>query len=241
MPTSNEAAARHLAVIPARGGSKRLPRKNVIDFFGRPILAHTIAAARAAGIFERILVSTEDAEILRLAQEYRAEVDARPAALGRDEATVTDVCLELLGRHAAQGDSYNTLTVLYATAPLRSAEDIRATHALLEPGHCDFAMAVTEFQQPVHQALKSDADGRLTPVFPDVASRRADVANRFVAGNGSTYSVNVSAFLRVRDFYGQPLCGHIMPLERSVDIDTAADLDLARYYGNQLGLHHVPD
>jgi CMP-N-acetylneuraminic acid synthetase len=235
MPTSSE-APRHLAIIPARGGSKRLPRKNVIDFFGKPILAHTIAAAQTAGIFDRILVSTEDSEIADLARKHGAEFDVRPARLGQDQATVTEVCLELLERHGAKGENYDTLTVLYATAPLRSADDIRATHALLEPGRCDFAMGVTEFKQPVHQALKYDADENLKPVFPDIVSHRADSAGRFFAGNGSTYSVNLPAFLRVRGFYGQPLRGHIMPPERSVDIDTAADLDLARYYGKQFGL-----
>jgi CMP-N-acetylneuraminic acid synthetase len=236
MPTSNE-ALRHLAIVPARGGSKRLPRKNVIDFFGKPILAHTIAAAQTAGVFDRVLVSTEDTEIAGLARKHGAEVDMRPPRLGQDEATVTDVCLELLDRHAAQGENYDTLTVLYATAPLRSAEDIRATHALLEPGRCDFAMAVTEFRQPVHQALKRDTDENLKPVFPDIVSYRADSVSRFFAGNGSTYSVNLPAFRRVRGFYGQPLRGHVMPPERSVDIDTAADLELARYYGKRLGLN----
>lgn len=226
---------RHLAVIPARGGSKRLPRKNVIDFFGKPILAYTIAAVQAAGLFHRILVSTENAEIARVARDYGAEVDTRPAALGRDEITVTEVCKELLDRLERQGERYDTLTVLYATAPLRSAEDIRATHALLERGRCDFAMAVTEFQQAMHQALRGDVEGKLTPVFPEMVSRRAEAAGRFFAGNGSTYSVDVSAFLRERGFYGQPLRGHVMPPERSVDIDTAADLDLARYYGDCLG------
>ncbi|HVV79534.1 MAG TPA: acylneuraminate cytidylyltransferase family protein [Pseudolabrys sp.] len=236
MPTSNEAARRHLAIIPARGGSKRLPRKNVIDFFGKPILAYTIAAAHEARLFDRILVSTEDKEIADIARRHGAEVDKRPAALGRDEATVTDVCLELLDRLERQGDRYGTLTVLYATAPLRAAEDIHATHALLEPGRCDFAMAVTEFQQPVHQALRRDAGGNLTPVFPDLVSRRAEAAGSCFAGNGSTYSVDVSAFRRERSFYGQPLRGHAMPPERSVDIDTASNLDLARHYGARLAL-----
>lgn len=241
MPTSNEAARRHLAVIPARGGSKRLPRKNVIDFFGKPILAYTIAAAQEAGLFHRILVSTEDEEIENVARRYGAEVDVRPAALGRDEITVTEVCLELLDRLERQGEPYDTLTVLYATAPLRSAEDIRATHALLEPGRCDFAMAVTEFHQPVHQALQRDEQGNLVPVFPEMVARRAEVVGRFFAGNGSTYSVDTSAFLRTRGFYGKPLRGHVMPHARSVDVDTEEDLTLARFYGEHFGLNQTAD
>jgi CMP-N-acetylneuraminic acid synthetase len=235
MPTSNEARSRRLAVIPARGGSKRLPRKNIIDFFGQPILAYTLNAARSAGCFERILVSTEDAEIARIAGRLGADVDIRPAALASDEATVIEVCLELLDRLERHGEIYETLTVLYATAPLRTAEDIRATHTLLLRGHCEFVMAATEFAQPVHQALRSAADGRAVPVFAEDVGKRASAADRYFAGNGSTYSVFVDSFRRERGFYGQPLRLHVMPPERSVDIDTADDLALAQFYGKRPG------
>ena len=237
MPTSNEARRRHLAVIPARGGSKRLPRKNVIDFFGQPILGYTLDAARAADCFDRILVSTEDAEIARIAKQLGADVDIRPAALASDDATVIDVCLELLERLERQNESYETLSVLYATAPLRTADDIRATHSLLHRGDCEFAMAAAEFAQPVHQALRVGADGQAVPVFAELVGKRASVAGRYFAGNGSTYSVFVDSFQSKRAFYGQPLQLHVMPPERSVDIDTEDDLELARFYG--LRLHQL--
>jgi CMP-N-acetylneuraminic acid synthetase len=226
----SDSPQRHLAVIPARGGSKRLPRKNIIAFCGRPIISYTIEAAREAGLFARILVSTEDDEIAAVAGRWQAEVDRRPAALASDAATVAGVCLELLDRLEAAGDSYDTLSVLYATAPRRTAADIRATLALIEPGSCDFAMAVTEFERPVHQALELDSEGYAVPAFPDSVNRRADAAGRFAAGNGSTYCVSVAAFRRERTFYGQPLRVHIMPRARSIDIDTVDDLNLALHY-----------
>jgi len=232
MPTSAE--RRHLAVIPARGGSKRLPRKNVIDFFGRPILAFTIEAAKKAGLFSRVLVSTEDEEIARIARHFRADVDRRPPELGTDGSTVVDVCVELLERLATSGNRYDTLTVLYATAPLRTALDIRQTHALLEPSRCDFSLAASEFLQPVHQALHLRADGRAEPVFSELFEKRASDVGRYAAGNGSTYCADVSAFLRTRSFSGGPLRAHLMPVDRSVDIDTADDLELARFYGKPL-------
>jgi CMP-N-acetylneuraminic acid synthetase len=235
MPTSSD-APRHLAVIPARGGSKRLPRKNIVDFFGKPIIAHTMAAAQAAAIFDRIIVSTDDAAIARIAKKWGGEIDSRPPALGTDEATVVDVCLELLDRLRRQGESYDTLTVLYATAPLRTAADIRATLTLLRRRECEFAMAATEFSQPVHQALREEADRLVIPLFPELVNRRAAATGRYFAGNGSTYSVFIDAFRRERGFYGRPLRLHIMPRERSVDIDTAEDLALAKFYGQQAGL-----
>lgn len=222
-----KAGGRHLAVIPARGGSKRLPRKNVIDFHGRPILAHTLEAADRAGVFDRVLVSTEDAGIAAVVEALGGEVDPRPAALGGDSATVAEVCRELLDRREAAGECYATLTVLYATAPLRTAADVRATWSLLRPGVCDHAMAVTAFVQPVHQALRLGPDGVLEPLFPDWVTRRKDRIGDFYAGNGSTYCVTVAAFRRTGAFYGPGLRGHVMPPERSVDIDTETDLRLA--------------
>jgi pseudaminic acid cytidylyltransferase len=221
---------RHLAIIPARGGSKRLPRKNIISFLGKPIIAYTIEAAQQSGIFDRILVSTEDSEIASVASTYGIEVDLRASALATDAATVTQVCVELLDRLEHAGETFSTLTVLYATAPLRNADDIRATHKLLSAGQCDFAMAVSEFLQPVHQALIATADGTLRPVFPDAVARRASDMPGYVAGNGSTYCVSVKAFKKSPGFYGVPLRGHVMPRERSIDIDTIDDFRLAEFY-----------
>lgn len=236
MATSNKTKLRNLAVIPARGGSKRLPRKNIADFFGKPIIAHTIDAARESNLFDRIVVSTDDDEIAKIAEQFGGDVDKRPVSLGTDTATVADVCVELIGRLERSGEGYDTLTVLYATAPLRNAEDIRSTYALLAPGKCDFAMAVSEFRQPVAHAMRKDANGDLSLVFPEYLKLRAAEAGTFVAGNGSTYCVGMDVFKSVRDFYGEKMRGHLMPPERSVDIDTADDLKLAQLFGARLGL-----
>lgn len=221
---------RHLAVIPARGGSKRLPRKNILNFLGKPIIAYTIEAARNANIFDRIIVSTEDAEIAKVAKQYGSDIDMRPAELASDVASVKEVCIELLDRLEKGNDTFATLTVLYATAPLRTANDIRSTHALLADGACDFAMAVTAFVQPVHQTLIASERATLTVLFPEKVSRRTADTERYVAGNGSTYCVNVKAFRTAPGFYGTPLRGHEMPRERSIDIDTIEDFHLAEFY-----------
>jgi pseudaminic acid cytidylyltransferase len=227
------ASERHLAVIPARGGSKRLPRKNIIDFLDRPIISYTIDAAREAGLFDRIVVSTEDEEIAEVAERFGGKVDRRPPDLAGDDVGVAAVCRELIGRFDAAGERYASLTVLYATAPLRRADDVCATFELLEPGVCDYAMAVTEFVQPVHQALTAGPDRILEPVFPDRVRQRKDEQPRYFAGNGSTYSVRMEAFLTTGGFYGSGLRGHVMPLERSIDIDTREDLELALFHAGR--------
>jgi len=226
-----------LALIPARGGSKRLPRKNVLPFLGKPILAYTIEAARLSGVFDAIVVSTEDAEIAEVAQQWGATVDPRPPALAQDSSTIVEVCVELLHRRAASGVQDSQLCCLYATAPLRGADDIRAVMALLETPDCAFAIAATHYTHYPHQALKWQVDGRVEPMWPELATQRADRLGPMVAGNGSTYAVDVDAFLAQRAFYGPGMRAHLMPFERSVDIDTAEDFALAECLAR--GLHLV--
>jgi CMP-N-acetylneuraminic acid synthetase len=225
---------RRLALIPARGGSKRLPRKNVIDFRGRPIIAYTIEAARTTGLFTRVVVSTEDAEIAKTAVASGAEVDMRPVHLATDTAGVTDVCFDLLGREQEAGRAYDQLCVLYATAPLRGSTDIAATVGLLKEGECDFALAVTDYPLPPHQALRLEAGNIVRPMWPDLIDERSDAIGRLCVDNGSTYAVSVPAFLRERTFYGAKLKAHTMGRLHSVDIDTADDLAYARFAAEQL-------
>ena len=126
------------------------------------------------------------------------------------------------------------VATLTRPAPLRNADDVRGTVALIEPGRCGFAMAVTMYGHYPHQALKFADDSRLTPMWPDLVERRAADLPRLRAGNGSTYVVDVEEFRRHRSFYGPNLKGFDMPVSRSVDIDTEGDLDLARCFA-QLG------
>jgi pseudaminic acid cytidylyltransferase len=224
-----------IAIIPARGGSKRLPRKNVLPFMGRPIISWTISAALEYGLFHRVVVSTEDKAIAATAIEAGAEVDARDPALATDTARVVDVCMDILDREEAAGRSYDVLCCLYATAPLRNATDIAATVDLLQPGYCDFSMAVTPYSLPPFRALRQSEDSLLTPVWPDLVNARADDIGEWVVGNGSTYAATVPSFRKTREFVGPNMRGHFMPRSRSVDIDEMEDLEIARFHAQRLG------
>lgn len=217
-----------LAIIPARGGSKRLPRKNLAEFRGRPIMAWTIDAAIDCGRFEQLLVSTEDEEIAAAAREAGAEVSRRPEELATDEAGLIDVGLDILEREERAGNTYDVIAFLYATAPLRSSDDIIGVLDLIQPGVCDFAMAVTRYAHPPHQALITAADGSLRPKWPELVELSEAAAGPFCVDNGSTYAVSVTAFREYRTFYGPGLRGWFMPFPRSIDIDEAEDLELAR-------------
>ena len=219
---------RAVCVIPARGGSKRLPRKNVIEFLGRPIIAYSIDAAAESGVFSRVVVSTEDEEIAEIARHAGAEVHVRASTLASDTARLTDVCLGFLADQESAGRQWDVLGCLLATAPMRNAEDVRRTRALLEPDVCDFAMAVTTYPLPPLQALRAREDGFLAPMWPELINLRSQETPQLLVDNGSTYFVTVSGFRAERTFYGSRLRGHVMPRERSIDIDEPADLELAR-------------
>ncbi len=221
---------RHLAVIPARGGSKRLPRKNILPFMDKPMLVWTAEAAHDAGIFSRVIISTEDGEIASTGRNYGFEVFLRPADLASDQAPCAQVCLHLLEELARAGEVYDTICCLYATAPLRRAEDIVATVALLgdeERNEADFAFAVTNYSHSPYQALCADETGFLSPAFPLLVGKKSQELPACCIGNGSTYAARVPAFCEVRGFYGPRLKGYPMQPLRSIDIDTAEDYEAA--------------
>ena len=229
-----------VAIIPARGGSQRLPRKNIADFLGRPMLAHTVDAAIESGCFARVVVSTEDDEIAEAARRAGALVDRRRPELATHQVGLVDVCLDFLDREEREGRPWQNLACLYATAPMRNAKDIRDTMALLEPGHCGFAMAVTSYDHYPHQALKFEAGAALIPMWPDLVTKRGSDLPPLRCGNGSTYAVNVAEFRKHRSFYGPNLRGHDMPRDRSVDIDTRDDLEFAIWLAGRRGAGSSP-
>ena len=224
-----------VAIIPARVGSKRLPRKNFIEFRGKPMFAHTVEAALASGAFAHVVVSSDDPEILARCADYGVEAMTRPDALVGDEVGVVEVCLDALGRLRDRGRDFAVFACLYATAPLRTADDIAATVALIEPGICDFAMAVTAYPLPPHQALKPNGGGALTPMWPDLINKRSQEIGQLLVDNGSTYAAATDAFRVHRSFYGPGLRGHVMPALRSIDIDTEDDLAMATLAAERLG------
>ena len=219
-----------VAIIPARGGSKRFPRKNIVPFFGHPIISYTIRSALESCCFASVVVSTDDDEIETIGLRYGASVDRRPVDLGADAATVRDVCLDFLKRQRAEGFSWDVLCCLYATAVLRTSDDIRRVVSLIEPGICEFVMGVSQADRYVHQALVRTDDGFLKPKWPGLVEQRSDKLASYWFSNGTTYAVCVPAFEATGSFYGSNLKGYLMPQNRSVDIDTPEDLERAKFY-----------
>lgn len=224
-----------LAMIPARGGSKRLPRKNILPFFGQPIIRYTVEAALRSECFDRVIVTTDDPEVANVAGGPGVEIAVRKPELADDRATLVDVALDLLEAEERCNRNYSAICVLYATSPLRTSDDIRSTMALLEPGICDFALCASEYDLPPYRALKLTGGNFVEPMWPDLVAARSSDMPRLVVNNGSTFAANVSAFRAAKEFFGTRTRIHLMPRARSTDIDDIAGFDEARAKAAQLG------
>lgn len=216
------ASLRVLAVIPARGGSKGIPGKNIRPVGGRPLLAWTVAAAKASAYVDRTILSSDDPEIIEVALRYGCDVPfQRPSELSSDTTTSVDVAL-----HALElTPGYDVLVLLQPTSPLRVAADIDAALDLLIETGAPSCVSVVEAESHPWLAFRQDA-GRLQPFCapPDASLRRQDLPPAYVL-NGAVYAVKADALRTGERLFGAgetvPL---VMPTERSYDVDTWDDL-----------------
>jgi CMP-N-acetylneuraminic acid synthetase len=217
-----------LGIIPARGGSKGVPRKNIAPLAGKPLLAWTVEAARASGVLDRIVVSTEDPEIAEVARRAGAEVPfLRPAELARDDSPGIDPVLHALDALDRQGYRPAWVLVLQPTSPLRKAEDIRGVEATARQTGADVVISVCEAVPPPAWMKQIASDGTLQDFFPQDLPATRQMLPRAFALNGALYLARVSVLRQQKSFYGGPVYPYLMPRERSLDIDSLWDLELA--------------
>ena len=229
----NEAAQseRVLGLLPAKGGSQRLAKKNIRELAGRSLLAWTADSLRESGVSDRLVVSTEDPEVAQAARDIGLEVPfLRPAELARDPAGVVDVALHALEALAALGESFTTLVIALPTCPLRQAEDIRGAYDLFIQRDRPFVMSVSEFEHTPLAALGIADDGHLEPYLPQYFGRKSQEMPAAYRPNGAVHVLDVAKFRAARSYFGDPLVGYVMPRERSFDIDTEEDLRAAEIY-----------
>ena len=216
-----------VAIIPARGGSKRIPGKNIREFAGRPIIAWSIAAARESGLFSRIIVSTDSPEIAAVAREYGAETPfLRPAAIADDFTTTAAVvhhAIEWLKAHDALPEH---VCCLYATAPFVTAETLQAGFALLRQSGAASAFPVTAFPASVFRALTINEQGRLAMLWPEHELTRSNDLPPAYHDAGQFYWLKTQAFMRSGKIYDDaaPL---VIPRWQVQDIDTLEDWRMA--------------
>jgi pseudaminic acid cytidylyltransferase len=217
-----------LAVIPARGGSKRIPRKNIKPFGSKPMIEWSILAARDADIFDRIVVSTDDAEIAGIARDCGADVPfERPVELSDDHTGTIPVVAHAIEWHQAHGHDLSQVCCIYATAPFIQSEDIRRGLETLIQSEADFAFSVTSFAFPIQRAIKLRTDGRVEMLDPvQFYARSQDLAEAYHDA-GQFYWGTPSAWLSGAPIFGPGSVPVILPRYRVQDIDTPEDWEQA--------------
>ena len=216
-----------LAVITARGGSKRIPRKNVKEFCGKPILAYSIEAAIGAGIFDTVMVSTEDEEIAEIAKQYGAEVPFyRSEQTAGDYATTNDVLLEVLEEYEKRGMHFDIGCCIYPTAPFVTAEKLKKALEKLTNSDADTLIPVVSFSYPPQRAMVQE-DGKLVFRYPQYLDSRSQDLMPQYHDVGQFYLFKTEAFRKSRKL----MVGNIIPMEISEmevqDIDNQVDWELA--------------
>ncbi len=218
---------RKIAIITARGGSKRIPRKNIKEFCGKPILAYSIEAARTSGLFDTVMVSTDDREIAELARKYGAEVPFfRSERTAGDFATTNDVLLEVLEEYEKRGECYDLGCCIYPTAPFVTASKLKDALGRLEGSGADTLIPVVAFSYPPQRAMVVRED-RLVFEYPRYLDSRSQDLEPHYHDVGQFYLFYTEAFRR----NGKLMVGNILPYvvsEMEVqDIDNQTDWEIA--------------
>jgi pseudaminic acid cytidylyltransferase len=214
----------NLAIIPARGGSKRIPRKNVKPFLGKPMLAYSIEAALATGLFVEVMVSTDDEEIAKVARQYGAKVPfMRSAETANDFATTDDVLREVVTRYKELGQEFDNFCCIYATAPMIQRKDIIAAFERLNSSDFTVVYPVVQFSYPIWRCLDLAEDGTIKYHWQEYENCRSqDLPNEY-HDTGTFYWHRIDKWMA-----GDITTGGIVVDETTIqDIDTETDWNIA--------------
>ena len=225
-----------LAIIPARGGSKGIPHKNIRLFGGKPLIAHAIEQAKAAQYITRVIVSTEDTEIAAIAKSYGAEVPfLRPPELATDSSQIADTIIHLLKTlGTTEGYRPDYVVMLQTTSPLRTVEDIEKSLELLFSTKAEVMMTLCESEQLLYTL---DTDHRMHLVSDQKflqSTNRQQLEQTYVLNGAMVYGVKTKVFLRDHSFFKGDMVGYVVDGWRSPDLDEPADFIIAELIYNNL-------
>lgn len=217
----------NIAVIPARGGSKRIPRKNIRNFYGKPMIAYAIEVAHAAGIFEHIIVSSDDKEIINVAKTYGAEAPfVRPALLSDDFTPTVPVISHTIQSCLYLGWQIEYVCCIYPTAPFVLADDLHKAYKIMCQTKKGYVFPVTAFPSHIQRGLKLLDNNSVEPFYPEFANTRTQDLEMAYYDVGQFYWGNIDAWIHGHAIHPN---GHslIIPEWRAVDIDTLSDWERA--------------
>ncbi|MDD9740440.1 MAG: pseudaminic acid cytidylyltransferase [Marinovum algicola] len=218
-----------IALIPARGGSKRIPRKNIRPFAGRPMIGWPIAAARASGLFDHVIVSTDDEEIAEVARAQGAEVPfIRPDHLADDFTPAREAIVDAVETmEEIVGQKVERLCCIYATAAFVQAADLQQARRILDGvAEGGFVFAAASYPHPVHRAM-TEGEAGIGMLFPDYAKTRTQDLPEAFHDAGMFYWGRRDAFVSRAPMFNPASRPHVMPRQRALDIDTPQDWDFA--------------
>ncbi|GCA52246.1 CMP-N,N'-diacetyllegionaminic acid synthase [Sinorhizobium sp. KGO-5] len=214
----------NLGVIPARGGSKRIPRKNVKPFAGRPMIAWSIGAAIESGCFDRLVVSTDDEEIAEISRQWGAEVPfLRPTELADDYATTTDVMRHAINWFTRSDRVPERVCCIYATAPFLRPDKLTEGLGLLENRGADFAFSITSYAFPIQRAIRLTPERRVEMLMPEQFSTRSQDLEDVYHDAGQFYWGRGDAWLSGKPVFSSCATAVILPRYSVQDIDTPDD------------------
>ena len=217
-----------VAIIPARSGSKRIPQKNIKPFAGKPIIAYSIVAAKASGIFDKIIVSTDSEQIAQIARGYGAEVPfLRPTELSDDMTGIDAVVIHALKHLRSQSCSLDYVCCIAATAPFVRAQDIRRGFETLKTKDASSLVSVTTFPYPILRALKLNEKGFLEFCWPEHRKTRSQDLPETYHDAAQFYWANAKAYLHQQSFLSTDTIPFVLPRYLVQDIDTLEDWETA--------------
>ncbi len=216
-----------VAIITARGGSKRIPRKNIKEFLGKPIICYSIETALKSGIFDTVMVSTDDEEIADIARKAGAEVPFfRSAGTANDYATTADVVAEVLQTYEAQGQRFEEACVIYPTAPFLTAEALSEAMEILKNEQADSVLPVVKFSFPPQRCVIIQ-EGRLVPKWPECMPMRSQDLEPYYHDCGQFYCIRVGSFMEQKKMVMEHTAPFIQDEMDVQDIDTLEDWQIA--------------
>lgn len=219
----------NIAIIPARGGSKRIPRKNIKEFHGKPLIAYSIEAAKASGCFDKIIVSTDDQEIADVAKHYGAEVPfIRPPEISDDFATTLDVMEHAVSFCIKSGLDVEYVCCIYATAPLLLPEFLIQGYEFLDKcASIQYVFSATNYVFPIQRAIKLKKDNRVVMFQPEHLNTRSQDLEEAYHDAGQFYWGSASSFLNKLPIFAEHSVAVQLPRKRVQDIDTPEDWEVA--------------
>lgn len=216
---------KNLCIIPARGGSKRIPRKNVQLFMGKPIVAYSIENALVTGLFKEVMVSTDDPEIVEVAKKFGASVPfLRSEQMANDYATLADVIREVLDMYAVLGEKFDNICLLLATSPLLESKSITEAYDKLINSEFSTIIPVVQFSYPILRSYKMNENGMIDWNWPEYAKVRSQDLQPFYHDSGTFYWHKVDMWLKGKIVRG----GIVVDEYTAQDIDTEKDLEIAK-------------